>query len=141
MSAEPQIVAFCCHYCAFTAADTAGTMRLSYPPNIRIVRLPCSGRVDVEMLLRAFRDGADGVMVGACEIGSCHFVHGNQRAVKRVDYARRLLEEAGVVPNRLAIFHIPASAGPLFARTAREFTERIRRMQSDAGGAEKTNIR
>jgi len=123
---EPRIIAFCCHYCAFTAADLAGTMRQQYPPNVMIVRLPCTGKVDVGMLLQAFCDGADAVMVAGCEEGSCHFIHGNLRARKRVDRAKALLAEAGVDPARLEMYHIAASQGPLFAETARAFTERVR---------------
>jgi coenzyme F420-reducing hydrogenase delta subunit len=120
-----RIVAFCCHFCAFTAADMAGTMRLQYPPNLRIVRLPCTGRLDVTMLLHAFREGADGVMVAGCEEGSCHFQRGNMRARKRVIYAKELLREAGVDPQRLEMYHIAASQGPLFASRAREFIKRV----------------
>lgn len=123
---EPVIIAFCCHYCAFTAADLAGTMRQQYPSNIRIVRLPCTGKVFVNMVLEAFLDGSDGVMVAGCEEGSCHFLEGNYRAKKRVEYARKKLEEVGINPERLEMYHIAASEGPLFARTAKEFTERIK---------------
>jgi len=126
MVAEPKIIAFCCHYCAFTAADLAGTMRQQYPPNVRIVRLPCTGKVDVNMLLTAFAAGADGVMVAGCEEGSCHFIHGNLRAKKRVAHAKQLLGETGVNPERLEMYHIAASQGPLFASRAKEFTEKIR---------------
>ena len=125
MENGPKIIAFCCHYCAFTAADLAGTMRQQYSPNVRIVRLPCSGRVDVNMILDAFVSGADGVMVAGCEEGSCHFISGNLRAKKRVDYAKELLAEIGVNPERLEMYHIAASQGPLFAQRANEFTERI----------------
>ena len=125
MQNKPKIIAFCCHYCAFTAADLAGTMRQQYPPNVHVVRLPCTGKADVNMLLQAFCAGADGVMVAGCEEGSCHFIHGNLRAKKRVQYAGRLLQEVGVDPQRLEMFHIAASQGPLFARTCQEFTDRI----------------
>lgn len=128
---DSKIIAFCCHYCAFTAADLAGTMRQQYPPNVRIVRLPCTGRVDVKMLLDAFCSGADGVMVAGCEEGSCHFIHGNLRAKKRVLYARQLLSETGINPERLEMYHIAASQGPLFAQRAREFTERIQRLDAE----------
>lgn len=129
---EPNIIAFCCHYCAFTAADLAGTMRLQYPTNIRIVRLPCTGRVDANMILQAFVEGADGVMVAGCEIGSCHFIKGNCRGKKRVEYTKKLLAETGVNPQRLEMFYIAASQGPLFAQTATEFTERIRRLMAES---------
>lgn len=125
MKDGPKIIAFCCHYCAFAAADLAGTMRQQYPPDVRIVRLPCTGKVDVNMILQAFVAGADGVMVAGCEEGSCHFIHGNLRAWKRVEYAKRLLAETGINPDRLEMYHIAASQGPLFAQRAREFTEKI----------------
>ena len=128
---EPKIIAFCCHYCAFTAADLAGTMRQQYPTNIHIVRLPCTGKVDVNMLLNAFVAGADGVMVAGCEVGSCHFLEGNVRAKKRVDYAKEKLEEAGIDPQKLEMYHIAASEGPLFAQTARDFTDRIIQLQEN----------
>ncbi len=130
MAKEPTIIAFCCHYCAFTAADLAGTMRKQYPTNIRIVRLPCTGKVDENMVLRAFVEGADGVMVAGCEIGSCHFIQGNVRAVKRIAHAKKLLAETGVNPDRLEFYHIAASQGPLFASTSTEFTERIKHINA-----------
>ena len=129
MDKEPEIIAFCCHYCAFTAADLAGTMRQQYPTNIRIVRLPCSGKADVNMILQAFLEGADGVMVAGCEEGSCHFIQGNFRAIKRVEYAKTLLQEVGINPERLDMFHIAASEGPKFAETARMFTDRIKALK------------
>ncbi|MFO8053923.1 MAG: hydrogenase iron-sulfur subunit [Bacteroidales bacterium] len=125
---EPKIIAFCCHYCAFTAADLAGTMRQQYPTNVHIVRLPCTGKVHTNMLLQAFVDGADGVMVAGCEIGSCHFLEGNIRAGKRVEFAKKKLNDAGVNPEKLHMYHIPASEGPLFAKTAQEFTNTIKQL-------------
>ncbi len=128
MEKEPVIIAFCCHYCAFTAADLAGTMRQQYPTNCRIVRLPCTGKVDVNMLLKAFEFEADGVMVAGCEEGSCHFIQGNIRAKKRVIYAKELLAETGVNPDRLEMYHIAASQGPLFAQRSKEFIEIIKKI-------------
>ena len=127
---EPVIIAFCCHYCAFTAADLAGTMRLQYPTNIRIVRLPCTGKVEINMLLEAFVEGADGVMVAGCEVGSCHFIQGNIRAIKRIEKAKELLVEVGINPDRLEMYQIAASQGPLFAQRSAEFTEQIKRIMS-----------
>ena len=83
------------------------------------------GKVDVDMILDAFVAGADGVMVAGCEEGSCHFIHGNLRAIKRVEYAKKMLEEAGINPERLEMYHIAASQGPLFAQRSKEFTEKI----------------
>ncbi len=122
---EPKIIAFCCMYCAYAAADAAGSMRLGYPPNVHIVLVPCSGRVDERHILEAFEHGADAVYVAGCEEGSCHFVSGNLRAKRRVRALKELLGEIGVEPERLEMFHISASQGVLFARVAREMTERV----------------
>lgn len=135
MSEDPVIIAFCCHYCAFTAADLAGTMRQQYPSNVRIVRLPCTGRAEINLVLQAFEEGADGVLVAGCEPGSCHFIKGNLRAAKRVAHARDLLQEAGIDPERLEMRHIAASQGPLFAQVSREFTEKIRRIMEEKQAA------
>jgi coenzyme F420-reducing hydrogenase delta subunit len=137
---EPKIIAFCCHYCAFTAADLAGTMRQQYPPNIHIVRLPCTGKVDVNMLLQAFVDDADAVMVAGCEVGSCHFLEGNVRAKKRVENAKVKLEEVGINPEKLEMFHIAASEGPLFAQTSREFTGKIKDILQKEAEKGKTEV-
>lgn len=126
---EPEIVAFCCHYCAYAAADLAGTMKLEYPSNIKIVRLPCSGKIDVIYLLKAFENGADGVFVAGCEEGNCHFLEGNIIAKKRVNYAKGLLSEVGIEKERLEMFNLSASQGRRFAEIAREFTERIKNLE------------
>jgi|UniRef100_A0A7C4ETU0 F420-non-reducing hydrogenase iron-sulfur subunit len=123
---EPIIVAFCCHYCAYGAADLAGSMRLEYPPNIRIIRLPCTGKVTPILLLRAFEKGADGVYVAGCLEGDCHFIHGNLVAKPRVNYTKKLIQEVGLEPERLEMFNMSAAMGPRFAEVAREFTERIK---------------
>jgi len=125
---EPLIVAYCCHYCAYTAADLAGTMRLSYPPNVRIIRVPCTGKVDVLFLLKAFEEGADGVYVAGCLEGDCHFLKGNLRAKKRVALAKRILEEVGLGGERLEMYNMSAAMGPRFAEVAREMTEKIRKL-------------
>lgn len=125
---EPKVIAYCCTYCAYTAGDLAGSMRLEYAPNVRVVKVPCSGTVGALLLLKAFEDGADAVYVAGCAIGDCHFLRGNLQAVKTVAYAKLLLEEVGLEPQRLEFFHIPASAGPLFAQRANEMTERARQL-------------
>ena len=127
-ASEPQIVAFCWHYCAYAAADLAGSARLQYPPNVKIVRLPCSGKIDILLLLRAFESGADGVYVAACLEGGCHFMKGNLRARKRVVYAKQLLEEVGIESERLEIHNMSSAMGGEFARVAREMTERVREL-------------
>ena len=123
---EPKIVAFCCHYCAYTAADTAGASRMQYPPNVRIVRLPCSGRIDVPMMLKAFTSGADGVYVVGCLDGDCHFILGNTHAKRRVPEAKRLLAEIGIEPERLEMHQLSAAMGARFAEVAQEMTDRIK---------------
>jgi coenzyme F420-reducing hydrogenase delta subunit len=127
-SFEPVVVAFCCHFCAYTAADLAGTMRLQYPPNIRIVRIPCTGKVDVRFLLEAFEKGADGVYVAGCLEGDCHYLKGNFRAKKRVALAKQILEDAGIGGDRLEMYNMSAAMGPRFAEVAREMTEKIRKL-------------
>ena len=125
---QPIIVAFCCHFCAYTAADLAGTMRLQYPPNVRIIRIPCTGKVDVRHLLEAFEKGADGVYVAGCLEGDCHYLKGNFRAKKRVTLAKQILEDAGIGGDRLEMYNMSAAMGPRFAEVAREMTEKIRKL-------------
>jgi coenzyme F420-reducing hydrogenase delta subunit len=123
---EPQIVAFCCKYCAYAAADLAGSMRLDYPANIKIVQLPCSGRVDMLHLLKAIEEGADGVCVAGCLEGECHFVEGNLKTKKKVLAVKKILEAAGVEPERVEMFNLSSAMGPRFAEIAEEMTEQIR---------------
>lgn len=125
---EPVIVAFCCHYCAYTAADMAGSMRLSYPTNVKIVRVPCSGKVDTIHMMKALEKGADGVLVAGCLEGDCHFKSGNTKAIKRVTFVQKLLEEIGIEPERLAMVMMSAGMGMRFAQIANEFTEQIRKL-------------
>lgn len=125
---EPQLVAFCCHYCAFAAADLAGSMRLSYPPNVLVSEMPCTGRLDVLHVLRAFERGVDGVIVAGCLEGSCHYLEGNLQAKRRVSRARELLESIGVDKDRLEMFNLSSSEGPRFAQIAAEMTERVREL-------------
>ena len=123
---EPEILAFCCNYCAYAAADLAGSMRSEYPPNVKILHLPCTGRVDVLHVLRALEAGIDGVLIAGCEEGSCHFETGNLRARKRIKYAKTLLEEIGMEPERVEMYNLSAAMAPRFVEVATEFTERIR---------------
>jgi F420-non-reducing hydrogenase iron-sulfur subunit len=125
---EPVIIAFCCHYCAYTAADMAGSQRLCYPPNVKIIRVPCSGKVDTLHLLKAFENGADGVYVAGCLDGDCHFKSGNVRATKRVAQVRKLLDEIGIGGERVEMVNLSAGMGERFAETARQITEKIRKL-------------
>lgn len=125
---EPEIVAFCCHYCAYAAADLAGVMRLQYPTNIRIIEIPCSGTIDVLHLLKAFEQGADGVLVAGCLKGGCHFIEGNIRAERRVERAKSILDKVGLGKDRLEMFFMSSSEGARFAQVAREMTERVNKL-------------
>jgi F420-non-reducing hydrogenase iron-sulfur subunit len=125
---EPNLTAFTCIYCGSMAADTAGALRLTYPANVKIFRFPCTGKVDVEHILKAFEEGADGVYIVACPIGNCHHVHGNVRATRRLEYARQLMEEVGIQGERLGIYYMSGSQAHAFATAARQMTERIRRL-------------
>lgn len=125
---EPEITAFTCIYCGAMAGDSAGFERLTYPANVKVIRLPCTGKVEVEYILKAFEQGADGVYIMACPIGNCHHEQGNVRAVKRVEYVKKLLDEIGLGRERLSIYYVSGGQGQAFANTAREMTARIRRM-------------
>jgi len=123
---EPKIVAFCCEYCGYAAADMAGSLRLSYPSNIKIIKVPCTGRMDALTVLKAFENGADGVVFFGCLEGTCHFISGNLRAKRRLAYARELLNECGIGGDRVAMFNTSAAMGVQFAQHANEFVEKIR---------------
>jgi len=125
---EPKVVAYCCTYCAYTAADLAGSLRLEYATNVRVVQVMCTGKIDAILLLRAFEDGADAVFVAGCAIGDCHFLEGNLRAIKTVAHAKKLLHQVGLEAERLEFFQIPASEGPKFAETADQMTDLARKL-------------
>jgi len=125
---EPQLTAFTCIYCGSMAADTAGALRLNYPASVKLFRFPCTGKVDVEYILKAFEEGADGVYIVACPIGNCHHLHGNVRATKRLSYARELLKQVGLEPERLNIFYMSGSQAHAFANAVQQMTERIRQL-------------
>jgi F420-non-reducing hydrogenase iron-sulfur subunit len=125
---EPKITAFCCTFCAFSAADLAGSMRLQYPPNVRIVKLPCTGKVDVLHILKAFEDGADGVFVAGCLEGECHYLEGNFRARKRVEYAKKLLEEVGIEGGRVEMYNLSSAMGARFAEIVEEMTAKVKEL-------------
>ncbi len=125
---EPKIIAYCCNFCAFAAADLAGAMRVQYPPNVRIIRLPCTGKVDAILLMKAFEDGADGAFIAGCLEGECHFLEGNLRAKKRVAYVKRLLEEVGTNPERIEMFNLSSAMGGQFAEYVEIMTKRIKEL-------------
>jgi F420-non-reducing hydrogenase iron-sulfur subunit len=125
---EPKIVAYCCNFCAFAAADLAGAMRLQYPPSVRIIRLPCTGKIDAIHLMKAFEEGADGAFVAGCLEGQCHYLEGNLRARKRVAYVKRLLAEVGIEPERVDMFNLSSAMGGRFAEIVEEMTQRIKEL-------------
>jgi F420-non-reducing hydrogenase iron-sulfur subunit len=106
---EPKILAFCCHFCAYASADLAGSMKLQYSPGVRIIRTPCTGRLEVEYYMRAIENGADGVLIAGCLEGGCHYIDGNLFARKRVTATRALLEECGIDKERLRMVNISAA--------------------------------
>ncbi|GAB4305381.1 MAG: hypothetical protein Kow0069_01060 [Promethearchaeota archaeon] len=123
---EPKIVAFLCNWCSYAGADNAGVSRFQYPPNIRPIRVMCSGRVDPTYVLQAFLNGADGVFVGGCHIGDCHYIGGNLQTQARVAELKRLLEDVGVDPRRLRLEWVSASEGKKFSEVVAEFTEELK---------------
>lgn len=122
------IIAFCCLYCAYAAADLAGSMRLQYPSNIRIIKTPCTGRLEVEYFMKAFEDGADGVIVAGCEEGSCHYKEGNLVAKRRVNYAKKLLSEAGLETERLRMVNVSAASARKLVEYFKEMAATIEKL-------------
>jgi F420-non-reducing hydrogenase iron-sulfur subunit len=125
---EPKILGFFCNWCTYAGADLAGVSRLQYPPNIRVIRVMCSGTVSPHHVLRAFQRGADGVLIGGCHIGDCHYLRGNYMTIKRISFLQELLKFTGVEPGRLHLEWISAAEGPKLAQTVRDFTEKIRKL-------------
>lgn len=122
----PRIVAFFCNWCTYTAADLAGTSRLAYAPNARIVRLMCSGRLDPQFVLAAFREGADGVLIGGCHPGDCHYQEGNYKALRRYILLKLLLKSVGIEEERLRLEWISASEGDKVQHVMNEMYDTIR---------------
>jgi F420-non-reducing hydrogenase iron-sulfur subunit len=126
---EPKLIGFLCNWCSYAGADLAGVSRFQYPPNLRIIRVMCSGRVHPAHILEAFRDGADGVLVAGCHIPTdCHYISGNFKAQRRVAMVKRLMEQLGIDPRRLRLEWISAAEGDKFAKTIREMTEDLKKL-------------
>jgi len=126
---EPKIVGFLCNWCAYAGADLAGVSRMQYPPNVRIVRVMCSGRIDPVFVLEAFKDGADGVLVAGCHLPSdCHYLSGNFKAQRRILLLRNVLEQLGFEPKRLRLEWVSASEGDRFATVIREMVEEVKKL-------------
>ena len=123
---EPRIVAFLCNWCTYTGADLAGTSRLQYPSNVRIIRLMCSGAVDMIYVLKAILEGADGVLIGGCHPGDCHYQTGNYKARRRVAVLKKILSRFGYDEDRVWLRWISASEGKLFADTVTEMVAELK---------------
>jgi len=131
---EPKIVAFCCHYCALTAADVAGKMGFQIPSNIRIIRVLCTGKVETLHILKAFEAGADGVVVIGCKLGECYFKEGNFRAVKKVERVQSLIEEVGLEGERVNFDFVPGPEPRKFAAILSGMNEKVKSMGPDPLG-------
>jgi len=126
---EPKIIGFLCNWCAYAGADLAGVSRIQYPPNIRIVRVMCSGRVDPSFILEALKDGADGVLVAGCHLPSdCHYISGNFKALRRIKLLKKVLEQFGIEPERVRLEWISASEGDKFATVVKDMVEQIKKI-------------
>lgn len=123
---EPQIIAFCCNYCAYAAADLAGSQRRQYPSNVRIIHTPCTGKIEMEHILDAFLKGIDGILVAGCLEGGCHFLEGNLRARKRTDRIREMLEEIGVGAERLKMVNLSAAMAPTFVASVEAIVDMVK---------------
>ncbi len=134
---DPRIVAFFCNWCTYTAADLAGTSRLEQLPNVRTVRVMCSGRIDPQFVMQAFREGADGVLIGGCHPNDCHYQEGNYKCLRRFKLLSRLLSDLGIEKERLRLEWISASEGTHLQHVVNEMTEQLRKLppMSAAGAA------
>jgi coenzyme F420-reducing hydrogenase delta subunit len=126
MAFEPVIIGFLCNWCSYSGSDKAGAARIRYPQNLRAVRVMCSGRVEPELVLRAFRDGADGVLICGCHPGDCHYISGNYRARARFTLLHRLLCDFGIAPERFRLEWVSATEGERFAAVVSDMTEKLR---------------
>ena len=125
---EPRIVGFLCNWCSYVGADMAGTSRMAYPSNIRIIRVPCSGRVDPLLVVKSFEQGADGVLVAGCHPGDCHYTEGNYHARRRFALLRPLLDFVGVEQERLRLEWVSATEGKKFSKVVADFREELTRL-------------
>lgn len=125
---EPVLVGFLCQWCSYTGADLAGTSRTEYPPNLRTVRVMCSGRVDPTFVIEALAGGADGVLIAGCHPGDCHYSEGNYRAMRRYPLLLKLLDQFGIDRDRVRLEWVSASEGDKFAKVVRELTARVREL-------------
>ena len=125
---EPNLLAFCCNWCSYAGADLAGLSRFKYPPNIKIIRTMCSGRIDPQFVVDAFDNGADGVLIAACHLGDCHYISQNYKTVKRVELLHKMFESYGIEKERLRLEFISAGEGNKFADTVIEMVQTLKEL-------------
>lgn len=125
---EPKIIGFTCNWCSYRAADLAGISRIKYPPNVRLIRLMCSGRMDPTFVLKAFAGGADGVLISGCHPGDCHYVDQNYKAQRRYLLMRRMLIQMGIEPDRVNLIWASAGEGLQFAEEVTKMVEKVREL-------------
>lgn len=125
---EPLIIQFCCYWCAYTGADLAGTSRIQYPPNTRIIRVQCTGMIHPNIIIEALTSGADGVLVCGCHPGDCHYLEGNLRAKARAEAIELMLQDFGIEPERFRLEWVSASEAQRFAQVVTEFVEQVRKV-------------
>lgn len=128
MSYQPTILAFLCNWCAYTGADLAGTSRMKYAANVRIIRVMCSGRIEPTFVMEAFREGADGVLICGCHPGDCHYQSGNYKCLRRYHLLKKYISQMGIEEERLSLEWISASEGRQFAALVDKYTESIRNL-------------
>jgi len=132
---EPKIMGFLCNWCAYAGADLAGVSRIQYPPNLRIIRVMCTGRIDPSFILEAFRSGADGVLVAGCHPGDCHYISGNYKIYRRILMLKKLLEQFSLEPDRLRLEWVSASEGDRFATVIKDMVKEIKKLGPSPLGA------
>lgn len=125
---EPKIIAFLCNWCSYAGADLAGTSRIQYAPNVRVIRVMCSGRVDPTFVIKALRAGADGVLIGGCHFGDCHYIEGNYKAARRVALLKKMLGQLGIEEERVWLEWISAAEGSRFAQVINNITAKVKEL-------------
>ena len=125
---EPKIIGFCCNWCAYAGADLAGISRIQYPPNLRMIKVMCSGTIDPTYILEAFQKGADGVFIGGCHPGDCHYQAGNYKTMRKMVLVKRLLSQLGISPQRLKLEWVSAAEGQRFAQVVTDFVAEVREL-------------
>ena len=125
---ERKIIGFLCNWCSYTGADLAGTSRIKYAPNVRVIRVMCSGRVEPTFVVKAFQSGADGVLIGGCHPGDCHYIEGNYKAARRVPLLKKMLGQLGIEEERVRLEWVSASEGARFAEIVNQMTTQIKEL-------------